>query len=169
MKKTILATLIALCILPLANAQNNNSNRNKNPQQCAAVNGSNANFEACTHENVQKLRIAYVTSRLDLTIEQSEKFWPISNEYAKKLNELGQRRRAVMLTIRENIVSDKELESSLDEWLAIGEETVDINNEYAKKLEKVLPKKQIIKAFIVEEKFKTHLLNKYHKRHKNTF
>ena len=193
MKKTILTILITMCAMPLTFAQNNDEkttnpsrtqklqhctpvNNEKNPtqnrakklQHCTPANSDykkfdrNQNFHKCTQENVQKLRIAYVTSKLNLTVQQSEKFWPINNQYVKELTELAKERKSIMVAVR----SDKAEGNAVKQWLDLEQKEIKIKTNYAKQLEKVLPEKQIMKAFVIEERFKQDLVRNYH-IHKN--
>lgn len=147
-----------------------NFNNNRNQQPCSFNNSQYKNFNRhqnfynCTHENIQKFRIAFLTSKLNLTVEQSEKFWPINNEYVKELAALSKERRANMLALKENVDDKTKRDVSVDEWIELAEKKVALDKAYAKKLSKVLPQKQIIKALVVEEKFKSQLLKKYHNR-----
>jgi hypothetical protein len=40
--------------------------------------------------NIEALKIAYITKRLDLSPEEAQKFWPIYNQYAEELKRTRQ-------------------------------------------------------------------------------
>ncbi|MBK8151650.1 MAG: hypothetical protein IPK61_00345 [Saprospiraceae bacterium] len=42
-------------------------------------------------EKIEAQRSAYITSKLDMTSDESTKFWPLYNEYSRKRMELKKR------------------------------------------------------------------------------
>lgn len=41
------------------------------------------------HDEINKKRVEYLISKLDLTVEESQSFWPLYNEYQKKKSALS--------------------------------------------------------------------------------
>ncbi len=144
MRKIILTAIIAICALQT------NAFVQPKPQN---------NNQKCTHETVQQMRIAFVASKLELTTKQSQMFWPLNNQYTKELLELGRQRREIRKSL--NGKTDK---NALRKWLELEQKEVDIKKDYAEKLEDIIPNDKIVKAFVVEERFKYHLLKNFHKK-----
>ena len=145
MKKSILtAIILVISLTPIALAQSKPLNEH----------------EHCSHEKVQDMRIAFVTSKLALTPKQSQEFWPVNNQYTADLLELGKQRREIMKSIKESDTNT----DALNKWLKLEQAEVDVKNKYAQRLQKILPEDKIVKAFVVEERFKYHLLKNYHKK-----
>jgi Spy/CpxP family protein refolding chaperone len=53
-------------------------------------------------ERMESARIAFLTTRLDLTPVEAEKFWPVYNEMRGKIKELMSERRQTNRTLRDN-------------------------------------------------------------------
>jgi Skp family chaperone for outer membrane proteins len=56
--------------------------------------------------NLEALKIAYITKRLDLSPEEAQKFWPIYNQYAE---ELKRSRQDALRNNKSEIELDEEL------------------------------------------------------------
>ena len=46
-------------------------------------------------ENIEAMKIGFLTKKLDLTPEEAQKFWPVYNQYSDKMKELRKRRYGV--------------------------------------------------------------------------
>jgi Spy/CpxP family protein refolding chaperone len=53
-------------------------------------------------ERMESARIAFLTTRLDLTPAEAEKFWPVYNEMRGKIKDLMSERRQTSRTLRDN-------------------------------------------------------------------
>ena len=42
------------------------------------------------HEYIQQKRVEFLILKMNLTVEESQKFWPVYNEYYKKKNNLSE-------------------------------------------------------------------------------
>ena len=45
------------------------------------------------YEQIEAIKVAFITKKLDLTTEEAQKFWPVYNNYQKELMELMKKRR----------------------------------------------------------------------------
>lgn len=43
-------------------------------------------------KKVEAYKVKFITDKLDLSAEEAQKFWPVYNEYSKKLQEIHERR-----------------------------------------------------------------------------
>lgn len=113
-------------------------------------------------ENIESMKIAFITNKLDLTPEEAQKFWPVYNQYNDKLQELRKKRRQDEREAKKNFdgLSDKELEQAIDNDLAIRQKELDLQKEYNAKYKAVLPIKKVSKLYAAEEQFKMVLLDK---------
>ena len=149
MKTTLkfLATAIATCILSFS--------------MIAQPKGPNARQQE-KKENIEAMKIAFLTKKLDLTPEEAQKFWPIYNQYTAKLQELRKKRRQDGRDAKQNLddLSDKEIEQMIDNDLATRQKEIDVQKEYNLKFKEVLPIKKVAKLYAAEEQFKMVLLDK---------
>jgi hypothetical protein len=116
-------------------------------------------------DNVESMKIAFLTKKLDLTPEEAQQFWPVYNQYTDKLQEIRRKRRMEHKEVKHNIeeMSDKEVEQDVDNEIAFRQKEIDIQKEYHSKFKAVLPIKKVAKLYQAEEQFKRVLLDKLKK------
>src|SRR3954464_5515238 len=116
-------------------------------------------------ENIQAMKVAFITQKLDLTPQEAQQFWPLYNQYSEKTIELRKKRRQSRQGNRENrpnldSLSDKEIEQLVNNDLIIRQKELDLQKEYNEKFKAVLPIKKVAKLYAAEEQFKVVLINK---------
>ena len=115
---------------------------------------------------IRTYKIAYLTEQLDLTENEAEKFWPIYNQYDKKINEL---RAESKFKLKKQIIkaggvdalSDKEAEEIALKMFALEREMHKLTDDLYVKLPTVLSYKKVIKLEMAERDFHRKLLRKY--------
>jgi len=63
-------------------------------------------------EKIEAIKVAFITEELDLTVAESQNFWPIYNELQKKEIELREAQRSTLKTLQSES-SDQELEKAM--------------------------------------------------------
>jgi hypothetical protein len=113
-------------------------------------------------ENIETMKIAFITKKLDLTPQEAQKFWPVYNQYNDKAKELRKKRRQDNRETRMNFdeLSDKEIEQAIDNDMTYRQKELDLQKEYHEKFKAVLPVKKVAKLYAAEEQFKIVLINK---------
>lgn len=113
-------------------------------------------------ENIEAMKIAFITNKLDLTPQEAQQFWPLYNQYNDKTVELRKKRRQDNREARQNFdeLSDKEVEQLVNNDIAIRQKELDLQKEYNEKFKAVLPIKKVAKLYAAEEQFKVVLINK---------
>ncbi len=113
-------------------------------------------------QNIEAMKIAFITQKLDLTPEEAQQFWPVYNQYHDKLQELRKKRKAEFKEHKDNFDnwSDKEIEQLVDSEIAFKQKEIDLQKEYHAKYKSVLPIKKVAKLYHAEEQFKRVLLEK---------
>ena len=107
-------------------------------------------------EKIEALRVAFITEQLSLTTDESQKFWPIYNEYQDKVRAARREFKAQ----QGNFTTDKEAQDYLDAELLFKQRELALYKEYYDKFKKVLPVKKVAKLRQAEEEFKKVLLAK---------
>jgi len=114
-------------------------------------------------EKYRTEKVSFLTTRLDLTPAEAEKFWPIYNQMEKERWEAQKSRRNL-----ENKVSEAEESLSDNEIIKLTREfSGSMQNEgvlmasYNEKLLKVLPPKKVLKLYKTENEFRMHMIKKY--------
>lgn len=105
-------------------------------------------------EEIRTMKIAFFTDALQLTPQESEKFWPVYNEYWSELRSFGHQRRDLTQTIKEGKTGEKELK----EWFSIMESEQKTAVKYAEKFKAILPQEKVLKVFVADEEFKNYLI-----------
>lgn len=108
-------------------------------------------------ERIKAARAAYITNRLQLTTTESEKFWPIYNEYTQKRQDLKIQYR----TAKMRGTDEKEL---VDLHLKIKQQEVDLEKEYSTRLLTVISAEKLSQLRDAEQEFRRLLLRQIEQR-----
>jgi Spy/CpxP family protein refolding chaperone len=113
-------------------------------------------------ENIEALKVAFITKKLDLTPEEAQQFWPIYNQYTDRLQDIRKKRRQENKEKKQNFdeMSDKEIEQAVDNEIIFRQKELDLQKEYHSKFKAVLPIKKVARLYQAEEQFKRVLLDK---------
>ncbi|MFI3298830.1 MAG: hypothetical protein R3Y49_03400 [Rikenellaceae bacterium] len=111
-------------------------------------------------ERIETLRVGYFTDELSLSVEQSQTFWPLFNEYSDALRALNRRSHDLFKKIKDETVTISEA----NEWLEIEQSVVKTKRDYQVKFLAILSADQLAKMYAAEEGFKQELLRTTYKR-----
>jgi Spy/CpxP family protein refolding chaperone len=111
-------------------------------------------------EQIEALRMGFITQKLELTGKEAQQFWPIYNEYQDKLEALRKTRRKELRAENGNLdqMTDQEAAQLVDAELQLKAKEVELNKTYFEKFKQVLPIKKVLKLMHAEEAFKKELL-----------
>ncbi|MFQ3174554.1 MAG: hypothetical protein ACI9WT_001747 [Flavobacterium sp.] len=119
-------------------------------------------------EQIKALKVAFLTTELDLTTKEAEKFWPVYNTFDDKQFEIRHlKMKAYKNRMNEaalDEMSEKEASLLLMQMESTDEELFLLRKNYMKNLQKVLPAVKIIKLRVSEEGFNRKLLHQYRDR-----
>jgi len=104
---------------------------------------------------VEALKVAYINTRLALTPKEAEVFWPLYNEYQDKRDNLRMEQRKLRKDVKDNFenMTDKELETMIDQDLDFKQKELDLAKEFNKKMKAVLPMKKAALYYKAVEEF----------------
>ena len=122
-------------------------------------------------EKVRSLKIAYITQELELTAKEAEKFWPLYNEYDRKIRGLERNERMKVRTIIKESngyknLTDNQADEILNRIYKIERQIFDTKKEMDQKLSKVISKKKILRLKHIEREFVRNLMNRLRSRKK---
>jgi len=109
--------------------------------------------------NIESVKIAFITQKLDLTIEESKRFWPVYNNYQQELQQLVTAKNEQ----RKNIKGSSDNNLPVDE-LKIDSEILELRKRYSQEFNKVLPKQKAALVFSTEREFRQELIEHLQKR-----
>lgn len=116
-------------------------------------------------EQVKALKVAFITNELNLTPDESAKFWPLYNAYEDKQNEIRkQRLKSYVDRSDENFIdklSEKEAGTLLSQMENADDDLYDLKKKFISNLKIVLPATKILKLKKAEEDFSKKLLQQY--------
>jgi len=89
-------------------------------------------------QNIEALKVAFITKELDLTPEEAQKFWPVYNQYSKEMAS----------TFKQNT----------DNVLDRDEKVLNLRKRYKDQFSRVLGEQRVNKMFGAEGKFRNILI-----------
>jgi Spy/CpxP family protein refolding chaperone len=115
-------------------------------------------------QNIQNAKIAFLTEKLSLTPEQSQKFWPIYNQLENERENLREKSRALR---SENLeaMSDTEIRTALNNRLNWRQEEIDLDKRYMERFTRVISVRQLASLYRNEREFTKVLLRKLDSGH----
>ncbi len=118
-------------------------------------------------EQIKSMKVAFLTTELDLNSSEAEKFWPIYNAFEEKEFELKHlKMRSFIKRYREgkDKMSEKEAGFLLNQMETNEEEFYLLRKKFILNLKGILPASKIIKLKKSEEDFNRKLLLQYRNR-----
>ncbi|KFF14933.1 hypothetical protein [Flavobacterium hydatis] len=116
-------------------------------------------------EKIKAYKVSFLTTELELTSAESEKFWPIYNTYDDKQYELRhQKLKSYTRKLSDETLknmSEKEAATLLSQMESTDEELYLLRKKYIASLKKILPAKKIIILRKSEDDFNRKLLHQY--------
>jgi hypothetical protein len=99
-------------------------------------------------------RQALVAENLQLSEEQSEKFWPVYRDYQYDRAPLTDRRLELIKTFRDNYetMTDDQARQIVDDVVKYDEDMLKLTRKYIREFRKVLPERQVMRYLQIERK-----------------
>jgi Spy/CpxP family protein refolding chaperone len=114
-------------------------------------------------EKIKVLKRAFITEKLDLTVSEAEKFWPLYNEHEK--NRKAFREEMHKLREEEKKITDKNaLKEHIRKMTEVRKREADADQNFLLSCVDVLRPEQVKKLVRVEEEFRKKLLDKLRER-----
>ena len=110
-------------------------------------------------EKYKSEKVAFITEKLDLSVEEAQKFWPLYNEYEKQKEEVIQTRRRLGRNNSFQDMDDKDLEIMVDEKVEHELKLAEMKMEFHKQVKGILPIKKVVILYRAENEFMSHKLN----------
>lgn len=154
MKKVLIAAA-ALLIGVAVSAQDQEGRKN---QQYKFSKEDIEQFRQGARDRIQSEHIAYLTSELELTPEEAEKFWPIYNKAHQEQMENNKEYRNALkelkLALRENR-GEGEVKAALEAYNKAKNGQRNVLADYQKDFIKILGVTKTAKLYVAEDSFRT--------------
>jgi len=116
-------------------------------------------------EEIESLKIAFFTKKLDLSPEDAKVFWPIYNDMQAEQSALRKERFQKMISFRKvteiDNLTDAQIQSLITSEFDFRQRDLNLEKKYYNKFKAVLPIKIIGKYYRAQEAFKRELLNRF--------
>lgn len=119
--------------------------------------GRNQKFEA--------KKIAWLTTKLQLSTDEAKVFWPIYNDYTKELSSLRKERAKEVISFRKtqeiDNYSDEQIQELIQNDFDFRQKNLNIERKYYNRFKSELPLKVIGKFYRAQEAYKKEILQQY--------
>lgn len=123
-------------------------------------------------ERIKAFKTGYLTQELDLSSAEAEKFWPVYNEYEKKIFGLRIEKRKAQRDKMKSMggpeaLTDAEAKDFLEGLFENESDVLETKRELYGELEKVLSPKKLLILYKAEADFNRRLLSEFKRRGPN--
>lgn len=105
-------------------------------------------------------KIAFLTSRLTLTQDQAQRFWPLYNDFVAHRRELNRSARQLRNEAKNPTLSDAQLRDNFNQDFAIRQQQLDLEKSYFDRLRKALTMRQVAELYQAERDFTKEVLTR---------
>lgn len=109
-------------------------------------------------EKIETQKVAYITTQLDLTTEESKSFWPVYNEYVTNKEAIRKEFKNKYKLESPDSLTEAEAKERITAELKMEQDLLDIKVEYSTKFMTILPATKVMKLNKSEQEFKKVLL-----------
>ncbi|MBK9793526.1 MAG: hypothetical protein IPP60_10600 [Sphingobacteriales bacterium] len=111
------------------------------------------------NEKIEALKIGFITKRLNLTPEESQKFWPVYNQYEAEKKQIRQTTIGTVKELKEDgDFTNAEAELAIAKHIEFKSRDLDLTKKYVLEFKKILPATKVAKLITAEEQFKKMLM-----------
>ena len=120
-------------------------------------------------EQIESMKIAFITKKLNLTPDEAKRFWPVYNQYSEEKRKLREDRFSGKRDAKDNFdtMSDKDAEKIVDAEITSRQQELDLVKKYHLQFKQVLPIKKVAQLYRAEDEFKKELIEKIKEKRKS--
>jgi len=119
-------------------------------------------------EKYRAEKVAFLTTNLDLTPVEAQKFWPVYNQMDKEKSEAQRKRRELEHQVRDagETLADKQIIMLTREYASNMKKEGALNEKYNEEFLKILPPRKVLKLYKAEGEFRMYMMKKYRDKRK---
>jgi hypothetical protein len=112
-------------------------------------------------EKLNAYRIAFFTQKLDLTVKEAEKFWPLYNSFQEEKMKIQTERAILYRKFNQgnSTLSDKEMVLMGDKLMELQTLDSELIIKFHQQVKEILPPVKVLKLYQAENQYKQVLLN----------
>ncbi len=120
-------------------------------------------------ERLKTQKIAFITTNLDLSVEEAEKFWPVYNKYQDMQEELRKESRTALEAARKSDdgITEDEARTLVMNGIEMEQKELDMKKAFIDEVSGVISMKKIAKLRMIEREYKRSMLDKIKKRYRS--
>ena len=112
-------------------------------------------------EKIEAIKVAFITEQIDLTIEESQSFWPVYNQMSDKEHDLRKAQRDAFGGLKDfENASDKEVEKAIMELADLSVDIEELRQSYLPKFIDIIGAKKTAKLMKAEKEFGKRLMER---------
>ena len=112
-------------------------------------------------EKIEAIKVAFITEQIDLSVEESQSFWPVYNEMSDKEHALRKAQRDAFGGLKDfENASDKEVEKAIMELADLSVEIEELRKSYLPKFIDIIGAKKTAKLMKAEKEFGKRLMER---------
>ena len=115
---------------------------------------------------IQAARVAYITERLGLTPNESERFWALHNEFEVERDKIRQKYRAPRAV---ESMSDQEAEAFISRRFDMEQELLTLKRDYFQQFKKAVSPRKIALFNKADKEFRLQILKRLQERRSNSY
>lgn len=101
---------------------------------------------------LENAKIAFLTTRVSLTQDQAQRFWPLYNEFTARRRELNRNGRLLRRDVTEGL-SDPQLRDNFSRSFSLRQQELDLEKAYFEKFQRVISLRQVAQLYLAERDF----------------
>ena len=101
---------------------------------------------------LENAKIAFISSRVSLTQEQAQRFWPIYNEFSTKRRDLNRNGRLLRRDITDSL-TDQQIRDNMQQSFAARQQELNLEKDYFERFQKVITLRQVAQLLNAERDF----------------
>jgi hypothetical protein len=124
-------------------------------------------FSPEQREKIEALKVSFLTTKMNLTPEEAQKFWPVYNKFSEEKHALKKDVRELKQDAKSGLesMSDSDVNKYIEQKFLFEQKELELKKKYLAEFKKVLPVKKIALMYQAEDEFKKHLLEQIQKPH----
>jgi hypothetical protein len=108
---------------------------------------------------IEAVKVAFITQKIDLSSSQAEKFWPIYQDYQREIREVFKQRKEAR--------NQKNGNDKVDGELDFEGRLLEVRKKYKQEFSKVIPPEKVLQFYSAEREFRETMIKELkERRHK---
>ncbi|NNF32790.1 MAG: hypothetical protein HKN68_01690 [Saprospiraceae bacterium] len=134
---------------------------------CTITHAQDRRHDDRNSDRLKSQKIAFITSNLDLSVEEAEKFWPIYNKYQDKQDALRKESRDYISNAKasDETITEDEAKGIVMKGLDMEEKELELKRAFVDEVSGAISMKKIAKLKMVEREYKRSMIDKIKKRY----